>query len=149
MTARDVYDVVVCGFGGAGAAAAIEAHDAGASVLVLEKADEGGGSTAVSGGTIATINDPIGALADYASVTEGRTPIAVLEAHVRGIMELPGWIEACGGRFGTYDLPRPAFPAFYLGTPGYDAHPHPEAIGRGWAFRNRGSNTVPRRCGGC
>jgi len=30
-------DVVVVGFGGAGAAAAIEAHDAGAEVLVLEK----------------------------------------------------------------------------------------------------------------
>jgi glutamate dehydrogenase/leucine dehydrogenase len=30
-------DVVILGFGGAGACAAIEAHDAGASVLVLEK----------------------------------------------------------------------------------------------------------------
>ena len=30
-------DVVVVGYGGAGAAAAIEAHDAGATVLILEK----------------------------------------------------------------------------------------------------------------
>jgi len=30
-------DVVILGFGGAGACAAIEAHDAGAKVLVLEK----------------------------------------------------------------------------------------------------------------
>ena len=33
-------DVVVVGFGGAGACAAIEAHDAGAKVLVLEKQTE-------------------------------------------------------------------------------------------------------------
>src|SRR5690606_21421494 len=33
-------DVVVIGFGGAGACAAIEAHDAGAEVLLLEKQSE-------------------------------------------------------------------------------------------------------------
>ncbi|GHV63883.1 FAD-binding dehydrogenase [Spirochaetia bacterium] len=41
------YDVVVIGFGGAGAASAVSAADAGAKVLVLEKAPEGeeGGNT--------------------------------------------------------------------------------------------------------
>ena len=43
-------DVVCVGYGGAGAAAAISAHDAGARVLILEKMPEGGGNTAVSGG---------------------------------------------------------------------------------------------------
>jgi succinate dehydrogenase/fumarate reductase flavoprotein subunit len=43
-------DVVVVGFGGAGMATAITAHDAGASVLILEKApeSEAGGNTRVS-----------------------------------------------------------------------------------------------------
>ena len=41
-------DVVVCGFGGAGASAAWEARAAGASTLVLERAGAGGGSTAMS-----------------------------------------------------------------------------------------------------
>ena len=45
-------DVVVIGFGGAGAASAISAHDAGAEVLVLEKSGVGGGNTAVSGGGV-------------------------------------------------------------------------------------------------
>ncbi|MEE2059016.1 FAD-dependent oxidoreductase [Rhodococcus artemisiae] len=36
----DTFDVVVVGFGGSGAAAAIEAHDRGARVLILEKATE-------------------------------------------------------------------------------------------------------------
>lgn len=43
-------DVVIVGYGGAGACAAIEAHDAGAKVLILEKMKEGGGNTAISSG---------------------------------------------------------------------------------------------------
>lgn len=43
-------DVVVIGYGGAGAAAAIAAHDAGARVLVLESTAHGGGNTLVSFG---------------------------------------------------------------------------------------------------
>jgi len=44
-------DVVIVGFGGAGAAAAISAHDLGARVALLEKAPEGeeGGNTKVAG----------------------------------------------------------------------------------------------------
>lgn len=43
-------DVVVVGYGGAGAAAAIAAREAGAEVLVLEKMMVPGGSSAISGG---------------------------------------------------------------------------------------------------
>ena len=44
-------DVVVVGYGGAGAVTAITAHDAGAEVLILEKAPEGeeGGNSRVAG----------------------------------------------------------------------------------------------------
>jgi len=45
-------DVVVVGFGCAGACAAIEATEAGADVLVLERASGGGGTSAMSGGLI-------------------------------------------------------------------------------------------------
>jgi 3-oxo-5alpha-steroid 4-dehydrogenase len=47
----DRADVVVIGFGGAGACAAIEAAEAGADVLVLDRFP-GGGATAVSGGVV-------------------------------------------------------------------------------------------------
>ena len=47
----ETYDVIVVGFGGAGACAAIAAADAGASVLVLDRS-YGGGSTYQSGGVV-------------------------------------------------------------------------------------------------
>jgi succinate dehydrogenase/fumarate reductase flavoprotein subunit len=43
-----VTDVVVAGFGGAGASAALEARRAGSEVLVLERSSGGGGSTMMS-----------------------------------------------------------------------------------------------------
>jgi succinate dehydrogenase/fumarate reductase flavoprotein subunit len=45
-------DVVIVGYGGAGAAAAITAHDTGATVILLEKSERGGGNTRLAGGTI-------------------------------------------------------------------------------------------------
>lgn len=56
VSARDVaqwhaeHDVVVVGYGGAGACAAIEAARGGADTLVLERAGGGGGTTSLSGG---------------------------------------------------------------------------------------------------
>jgi len=45
-------DVAIMGFGGAGACAAIEAHDAGARVAIFEVASASGGSTALSSAEI-------------------------------------------------------------------------------------------------
>src|SRR4029079_5786295 len=48
----DTADVVVVGFGCAGACAAIAAREAEADALVLERAGGGGGTSAMSGGLI-------------------------------------------------------------------------------------------------
>lgn len=50
-------DVVVVGFGGAGAVAAITACDNDASVIVLEKSETGGGNTCVSLGGFLNVTD--------------------------------------------------------------------------------------------
>jgi succinate dehydrogenase/fumarate reductase flavoprotein subunit len=47
-----VADVIVVGMGAAGACAAIEAHEAGAEVLVIERTSGGGGSSAMAGGYV-------------------------------------------------------------------------------------------------
>jgi flavocytochrome c len=49
----ETVDVVVVGSGFAGLAAAIEAHDAGASVKVIEKMDKPGGNSWINGGQVA------------------------------------------------------------------------------------------------
>src|SRR3954463_3127688 len=58
---RDVEaDVVVVGFGAAGFAASVAAHDLGADVVILEKAPEGehGGNTRVAGQGYLNTSDP-------------------------------------------------------------------------------------------
>ncbi|MHB1419001.1 MAG: FAD-binding protein [Bacillota bacterium] len=52
-------DVIIVGYGGAGAAAAIEAHDAGARVLILEKTSSSGGNTRISGGIVYAANTSV------------------------------------------------------------------------------------------
>ena len=54
----EAFDVVVVGGGGAGLAAAIEARAAGASVLLLEKNERLGGSTAWSIGSVTATGTP-------------------------------------------------------------------------------------------
>jgi 3-oxo-5alpha-steroid 4-dehydrogenase len=51
MQPEQSYDVIIVGYGAAGAAAAIEAADAGARVLVLDRG-YGGGASALSGGVV-------------------------------------------------------------------------------------------------
>lgn len=54
----DNFDVIVLGTGAAGLTAAIAAHDAGARVVVYEKGDKIGGTSAWSGGQVWIPNNP-------------------------------------------------------------------------------------------
>ncbi|MFV2171515.1 FAD-binding protein [Actinomadura sp. LOL_016] len=87
------YDLVVVGSGGGGMAAALTAHDAGLSVLIVEKGKKFGGSTALSGGGIWIPNNPVlrarghddsrESIRRYLDLlTEGRVPAARLDAYV-------------------------------------------------------------------
>jgi len=103
-------DVVVVGFGAAGACAALEAAAAGAQVLVLDRFT-GGGATALSGGVVyagggtpqqreAGVQDSVEAMTGYLSVEVGD---AVTAATVRqfcaGSVEMIGWLAGHGVPF--------------------------------------------------
>ena len=90
-------DVVVVGYGGAGAAAALTAAHAGAQVLVLEKNPEGGGNTRYSGGTLRTYTDQAKAADYFETLCDGTTERAVVEAFVSESSRNPEWVTEMGG----------------------------------------------------
>jgi hypothetical protein len=110
-------DVVVVGYGGAGAVAAITAYDAGASVLVLEKSPSlaslgvtgttptysisgGGGNTHISGGACVWPQDPVGAaLLLYYIGAEGATPYDVCEAWASVGTGNKAWFDKVGIKY--------------------------------------------------
>ncbi len=114
-----VVDVVVVGYGGAGATAAICAHDKGAEVLVLEKASEGGGSTMESGGTIRMMKDARRAADHFEAMVDGATPRDLLDTYTHGIDELIVWLKHIGAEIVEWEGN-----AGYPPLPQGSAYPH-------------------------
>jgi succinate dehydrogenase/fumarate reductase flavoprotein subunit len=103
-------DVLVIGCGPAGASAAIAAHDAGASVLVVEKRSQGGGNALFAGGFLWGI-DGAEAVRHVETLFFGKTDRAVAQAYVGGLGDLPSWIGKLGGEPVVVDPPPGSFPA--------------------------------------
>ncbi len=90
-------DVVVVGFGGAGAAAAITAHDSGADVLVLEKMPVGGGNTATAGGHFLCPDSAGDFESYYGELSQGhRIGADVVHAVAEKMAENAAWFEKVG-----------------------------------------------------
>lgn len=87
------FDVIVAGFGFGGAATAIEAHDHGARVLLIEKMPHPGGISICAGGGIRCAKDEHGALEYIKATNAGTTPDHVLREYVRGTLELESWFR--------------------------------------------------------
>lgn len=66
------YDVVVVGYGSAGATAAIVAHDKGSKVLIVEKMPVAGGTSAICGGAVWIPNTP---MAKEAGIEDSREEV--------------------------------------------------------------------------
>lgn len=86
-------DVVVVGYGYAGGIASIEATDAGADVLLLEKMPHPGGISICSGGGLRTAANAESAFSYLKATCGGQTPDPVLKAMARGMTEVPAYME--------------------------------------------------------
>ena len=131
----DECDVLVVGFGAAGAAAAIEAANAGASVMVSDRFD-GGGASAKSGGVVycgggtrhqkaAGYNDTPAAMFDYLrkEVSDAVSPDTLRDFCDHSV-EMLEWLEAQGVEFDSAVPPRKtSYPAdgYYLYFSGNEA----------------------------
>jgi 3-oxo-5alpha-steroid 4-dehydrogenase len=103
-------DVVVVGFGAAGACAALEAAAAGRSVLVLDRF-AGGGATALSGGVVyagggtpqqraAGVTDSAAAMFGYLRTEVGdAVPAGALREFCDGSVAMLAWLESHGVPF--------------------------------------------------
>jgi succinate dehydrogenase/fumarate reductase flavoprotein subunit len=112
--------VVVVGYGAAGAAAAISAHDAGARVVVLEASPAGGGNALHSGGFLLDL--PADRAVDQLDAyCFGRTPREVLTAYAAGLHELPDWLSGLGATVTPFGLPPGRFPASFPAWPHFPA----------------------------
>lgn len=142
MAQNQDYDVIVVGYGDAGAAAAIEAADNGARVLVLDRS-HGGGASALSGGVVyagggtkqqaeAGYQDTVDNLYNYLVQEVGD---AADEATLRRFCEQsPGiipWLEEQGAEFAASLAPyKTSYPTdeYYLYYSGNEkAHPYASA----------------------
>jgi succinate dehydrogenase/fumarate reductase flavoprotein subunit len=103
-------DVLVIGSGPAGASAAIAAHDAGASVLVVEKRRHGGGNAQFAGGFLWDVHGPE-AVRHVETLFFGKTDRSVAQAYVSGLGDLPSWIGKLGGETVVVVPPPGSFPA--------------------------------------
>ena len=79
-------DVIVLGSGGAGLTAAISARDEGAEVVLLERADLIGGTTATSGGILWVPNNP--GMAELGISDSREEALEYLESLSLGVMDM-------------------------------------------------------------
>src|SRR5260370_17101137 len=93
-------DVVVVGFGAAGMAASVTAHDLGAKVVILEKAPEGqeGGNTRVAGQGYLNTSSAEQAAAYLTALCGPYTvPETMVKVWAQEMCRNNAWLEGLGG----------------------------------------------------
>ncbi len=122
-------DVVIVGYGGAGAVAAMEAQAAGAQVLVLEKMADGGGTTRVSGGGFMTPKNVDDGIAYFDALRQSsNTSHEMIDVMVREAAKNFDYVTKLGAKYEDYGGAQfPGFPGsasvrkFHVIGPGVSA----------------------------
>ena len=123
-------DVVVIGYGGAGATAAITAYDKGARVIILEKMEKGGGATFLSNGGIFVPTSMEFSQYLY-SICAGLTEQELLDAFVEKAMKIEDYIRELGGVFERWVSQEVAVSFPPLTRPSWPKVPHGKSMVRG------------------
>ncbi len=119
-------DVIILGTGAAGMAAALAAHETGAEVLLVEKWDRVGGTSAISGGVIWVADNPrmraagmadsrADALAYFRSLDHGDLVDETIEAFVDSGPEALAFLESIDALSVSV---LPGYPDYYTDRPG-------------------------------
>lgn len=120
------YDVIVVGSGGGGMTTALVAHGHGLKAVVIEKSDQYGGTSAVSGGGIwIPCNDDIARTGGSDSYEEALTylkhvigdavPQSRIEAYLKNAPEMVRYLAQ---KFGVIYRNVPKYPDYYPKMPG-------------------------------
>jgi succinate dehydrogenase/fumarate reductase flavoprotein subunit len=104
-------DVVIIGYGAAGANAAIAAHDAGAEALVLEKMPTPGGNSGVSAGAMVIPENLADALEYYRALSFGTADEELTRGFAEAMVGIPELLTRLGAEFGILRKEPPYFPA--------------------------------------
>lgn len=122
----EAYDLIVVGTGAGGMTAALRAHDEGQSVLLVEKSEQYGGSSAMSGGALWVPNNHLmggtgisdsreDALAYLSACVDGRTPADRLETYID---QAPAMVEWLTRKTRARFVPLSLYPDYYPEKPG-------------------------------
>jgi succinate dehydrogenase/fumarate reductase flavoprotein subunit len=102
-------DVAVVGYGGAGVVSAITAYDSGASVLILEKAPQGGGCTKISDTNFICPADAEGAYSYWYATIGPATSKEICRATAEETCQNVAWLKEmgikCGKPFNHTEFP--------------------------------------------
>ncbi|MCX7135786.1 MAG: FAD-dependent oxidoreductase, partial [Proteobacteria bacterium] len=90
------FDVIVTGFGLAGGIAALNASQAGAKTLLIEKSPVPGGLSICSYGAVRSARDPEQAFIYLKTSNDGRTPDDVLRVLANGMCEVETYVRELG-----------------------------------------------------
>ncbi len=112
-------DIVVVGFGAAGAVAAIEAADNGAATLVLEKMPDPGGLSAVSAGGARVCFDVEECYKYLLATSGGRTPDDIMRGLAEGMALIPDYLRRLAEPLGAVVKVTPALGNYPF--PGYES----------------------------
>ena len=86
-------DVVIVGYGLAGAISAIAAHDAGAKVLLLEKMPVAGGNSLLAGGAVIWCMNANDAVEYLRACSDDRVSQDMIDFMAQGLTEIPDYLH--------------------------------------------------------